>query len=99
MFYLRGAEHSVVQREGIKVRNGGIKLRKRANHDILCLPTGSQGLATAKTISWTCTELKIFKCEFWSVLLSAAFTEISSRLVFVLRIKRNTPLLGDVNPN
>lgn len=44
-------------------------------------------------------EVKIFKSEFWSALLVAAFIKIRSGLVFVLRMKRNIPALGDINPN
>lgn len=34
-------------------------------------------------------KLKILKSELWSALLEAAFIKIRSRLVFVLRMKRN----------
>lgn len=91
--------NSAVHREEMRMRNGG--MRGRRKHTILfnIFPIGSLGQTAAETMSWTCMELEIFKFEFWSALLVAAFIKIRSRLVFVLRMKRNIPTLGDRNPN
>ncbi len=73
--------------------------KRKACHGILCLPADSLGLTAAETIRWTYIETNIFEFEFWSIFLLAAFIKISRKLMFVLRMKRNIPLLGDINPN